>query len=153
MLRGDPTETVPKLVEDTGASLLVTDFGPLRLGREWRQKARHIMDYVRAAHASMPFGRAFRNAVVLYESKRIRFRFPVLHGLKWLADSTAQPHEHFLGVQIADAVSVPFHEVDAHNVVPCWHASDKRETGARTIRSKINKQVPEFLEVSACRTK
>ena len=53
--------------------------------------------------------------------------------------------------QIADAVSIPFHEVDAHNVVPCWHASDKRETGARTIRSKINKQVPEFLEVSGCR--
>ena len=38
MLRGDPTETVPKLVEDTGTALLVTDFAPLRLGREWRQK-------------------------------------------------------------------------------------------------------------------
>jgi hypothetical protein len=40
MLRGDPTETVPKLVHETGAALLVTDFGPLRLGREWRTKAR-----------------------------------------------------------------------------------------------------------------
>ena len=48
MLRGDPTETVPKLVEDTGASLLVTDFGPLRLGREWRQKARRARILCRA---------------------------------------------------------------------------------------------------------
>ena len=40
MLRGDPTETVPNLVRDTGAALLVTDFAPLRLGREWRSKAR-----------------------------------------------------------------------------------------------------------------
>ncbi len=46
---------------------------------------------------------------------------------------------------------MPFHEVDAHNVVPCWHASDKKETGARTIRGKINRQLPEFLEVSARR--
>jgi deoxyribodipyrimidine photo-lyase len=32
---------------------------------------------------------------------------------------------------------VPFHEVDAHNVVPVWVASDKREYGARTIRPKV----------------
>ena len=38
MLRGDPTVTLPALVQDTGAALLVTDFGPLRLGREWRSK-------------------------------------------------------------------------------------------------------------------
>lgn len=49
--------------------------------------------------------------------------------------------------QVADALTVPFHEVDAHNVVPCWVASDKRETGARTIRRKINDKLPVFLEV------
>lgn len=38
MLQGDPTETIPKLVTDTGAAALVTDFGPLRLGRQWRQE-------------------------------------------------------------------------------------------------------------------
>lgn len=38
MLQGDPTETIPKLVKDTGAAALVTDFGPLRLGRQWRQE-------------------------------------------------------------------------------------------------------------------
>jgi deoxyribodipyrimidine photo-lyase len=37
------------------------------------------------------------------------------------------------------------HEVDAHNVVPVWEASDKQEYAARTIRPKINKRLAEFL--------
>ncbi|KAJ1689177.1 hypothetical protein LUZ63_013332 [Rhynchospora breviuscula] len=40
---------------------------------------------------------------------------------------------------------VAIHQVDAHNVVPVWVASDKLEYSARTIRSKINKLLPEFL--------
>ena len=48
---------------------------------------------------------------------------------------------------MAKKIDIPFHEVDAHNVVPCWLASDKREYGARTIRSKIHKKLPEFLHV------
>jgi deoxyribodipyrimidine photo-lyase len=39
---------------------------------------------------------------------------------------------------------VPLFQVDAHNVVPCWFASPKREVGARTLRSKINKLVLDF---------
>lgn len=39
----------------------------------------------------------------------------------------------------------PFIQVDAHNVVPCWEASGKLEYGARTIRGKITKLLPEFL--------
>lgn len=61
-LAGDPTDTVPQLVQACGASLLVTDFAPLRLGRQWREG-------------------------------------------------------------VAGKVTVPFHEVDAHNVVPVWAAS------------------------------
>ena len=37
LLQGDPVQTIPTLVRDSGASLLVTDFGPLRLGRQWRE--------------------------------------------------------------------------------------------------------------------
>lgn len=37
------------------------------------------------------------------------------------------------------------HEVDAHNIVPVWAASDKLEYSARTIRGKINKLLPEYL--------
>uniref|UniRef100_A0A4W5QRD1 Deoxyribodipyrimidine photo-lyase n=1 Tax=Hucho hucho TaxID=62062 RepID=A0A4W5QRD1_9TELE len=40
---------------------------------------------------------------------------------------------------------IPFIQVDAHNVVPCWVASDKLEYAARTIRTKITKLLPEFL--------
>jgi deoxyribodipyrimidine photo-lyase len=47
--------------------------------------------------------------------------------------------------KVGDAISVPFHEVDAHNVVPVWVASDKKEVGARTLRPKIHKHLPEFL--------
>ena len=35
-LQGDPTQTIPALVAQSGASLLVTDYGPLRMGRQWR---------------------------------------------------------------------------------------------------------------------
>lgn len=84
LLKGDPTETIPGLVEQTGASLLVTDFGPLRLGKQWREA-------------------------------------------------------------VAEKITVPFHEVDTHNVVPVWVASDKREYAARTIRPKIHRNLPEFL--------
>ena len=37
-------------------------------------------------------------------------------------------------------------EVDAHNIVPCWIASQKQEYGAYTLRPKIKKLLPEFLD-------
>ena len=99
--------------------------------------------------------------------------------------------------QVKDAIDIPMHMVDAHNVVPgeamhstlplsspppsapptvralalaescayrqqqpvgtpndewtlplaVWEASDKREYGARTIRTKIHKKLPEFMKV------
>ena len=36
-------------------------------------------------------------------------------------------------------------EVDAHNVVPVWVTSDKREHAARTIRPKVSALLPKFL--------
>ncbi|XP_071440772.1 deoxyribodipyrimidine photo-lyase-like [Hetaerina americana] len=40
---------------------------------------------------------------------------------------------------------VPLCQVDAHNIVPVWEASNKLEYAARTIRGKITKQLPEYL--------
>ncbi|XP_053315662.1 deoxyribodipyrimidine photo-lyase-like isoform X2 [Spea bombifrons] len=40
---------------------------------------------------------------------------------------------------------VPLVQVDAHNIVPCWSASNKQEYGARTIRKKIHDQLAQFL--------
>jgi deoxyribodipyrimidine photo-lyase len=41
--------------------------------------------------------------------------------------------------------NIPFIQVDAHNVVPLWVASDKLEYAAYTIRSKIMSKLDEFL--------
>ncbi|XP_065333593.1 deoxyribodipyrimidine photo-lyase-like [Cloeon dipterum] len=41
--------------------------------------------------------------------------------------------------------TVPLCQVDAHNIVPCWVASDKLEYGARTIRKKVMDKLPEYL--------
>ena len=47
---------------------------------------------------------------------------------------------------VADAVNarcgIPVYQVDAHNVVPVWAASPKREYAARTIRPKLNRLLP-----------
>jgi deoxyribodipyrimidine photo-lyase len=42
-------------------------------------------------------------------------------------------------------IRVPVYEVDGHNIVPCWHVSDKREYAAYTFRPKVTRMLPEFL--------
>ncbi len=46
---------------------------------------------------------------------------------------------------VARRISIPFHEVDAHNIVPCWITSPKQEFGAYTIRPKINRLLDDYL--------
>jgi deoxyribodipyrimidine photo-lyase len=46
---------------------------------------------------------------------------------------------------VAGAVRVPFHEVDAHNAVPCWLASPKLEFAARTFRPKLERVLDDWL--------
>ena len=48
--------------------------------------------------------------------------------------------------EIAVRVSVPFFEVDGHNVVPCRRASPKQEYAAYTFRPRIRALLPRFLE-------
>jgi len=43
-------------------------------------------------------------------------------------------------------VDIPVYEVDAHNIVPCWEASPKQEYGAFTLRPKIRRLLPIYLE-------
>lgn len=47
---------------------------------------------------------------------------------------------------VARALDIPLLQVDAHNVVPAWVASDKQEYAARTLRPKIHRLLPEYLE-------
>jgi deoxyribodipyrimidine photo-lyase len=46
---------------------------------------------------------------------------------------------------LGSILAVPFYEVDARNIVPCWYASAKQEYGAYTLRPKIKRLLPEFL--------
>lgn len=46
---------------------------------------------------------------------------------------------------VAKRLTIPVHEVDAHNIVPCRHASFKHEYSAATLRRKLDRFVPLFL--------
>jgi len=48
--------------------------------------------------------------------------------------------------EVIDRTEITICEVDAHNIVPCWEASGKQETAARTIRPKIQKKLYDFLD-------
>jgi len=85
LLRGLPYEKITKFINKSDSSVLVTDFDPLKIKREWKEK-------------------------------------------------------------ISLQLSVPFYEVDSHNIVPVWSASSKQEYGAYTLRPKIKKLLPQFLE-------
>ncbi|XP_016486198.1 deoxyribodipyrimidine photo-lyase-like [Nicotiana tabacum] len=86
IFQGEAVDTIPNFLKECGASLLVTDFSPLRDVRSWKEK---------------------------------------------------------ICERVSESVTV--HEVDAHNVVPVWVASNKLEYSAKTIRGKINKLLPEYL--------
>jgi len=47
---------------------------------------------------------------------------------------------------VAESAGVACIEVDSHNVVPCRVASPKLEFGAYTLRPKLNRLLPDFLE-------
>ncbi|MFW6127354.1 MAG: deoxyribodipyrimidine photo-lyase [Thermodesulfobacteriota bacterium] len=47
--------------------------------------------------------------------------------------------------QVGNKLTIPVLEVDAHNIVPCWLASDKQEYAAYTIRPKLHRALEEFL--------
>ena len=47
---------------------------------------------------------------------------------------------------VLDEHHVPLYQVDAHNIVPVWTASSKRQVGARTLRPRIHKVLPHYLQ-------
>jgi deoxyribodipyrimidine photo-lyase len=85
LLEGPPGEQIVRFVRDRHVAVLVTDFDPLRVKKEWKER-------------------------------------------------------------VGAAISIPFYEVDGHNIVPCRLVSPKQEFSARTIRPKLSRLLPEFLE-------
>jgi deoxyribodipyrimidine photo-lyase len=85
LLRGWPRKEIPKFVTESKVTMLVTDFDPLRIKRQWKE-------------------------------------------------------------EVANKLDIPLYEVDTRNIVPCWVASHKQEYGAYTLRPKIHRYLPNFLE-------
>lgn len=85
MLTGNPGEEIPKYLKEINAGLIVSDFNPLKIARQWKKA-------------------------------------------------------------VLNNIDIAFYTIDAHNIVPCWEASDKLEFAAYTIRPKIHKALPEFLD-------
>lgn len=83
-LLGNPVTEIPKYIVRQKASILVSDFSPLRHNRVWQQG-------------------------------------------------------------IINQIKIPYYEVDAHNIIPCWVASPKQEFGAYTFRPKVKRLLSEFL--------
>lgn len=81
---GKPEEEIPNFLTQTKASLLVSDFNPIKVVRYWKKF-------------------------------------------------------------VSEKISIPFHEIDAHNIVPFHKTSDKQEFAAYTIRPKIQKLLDEYL--------
>jgi len=85
LLDGTPENSITNFLKEINASILVSDFDPLRIKRIWKK-------------------------------------------------------------EVAKKIEIPFYEVDAHNIVPCLLTSDKLEFAAYTIRPKIHKRLPEFMD-------
>lgn len=47
--------------------------------------------------------------------------------------------------QLTTRLSIPFYEVDSHNIIPAWVVSEKKEYGAYTIRPKIKRLLDDYL--------
>jgi len=47
--------------------------------------------------------------------------------------------------KVASKISIQFHQVDAHNIIPTWIASEKQEYAAYTFRPKVLKKIDEYL--------
>lgn len=62
-----------------------------------------------------------------------------------VADMSPLKAARILVDEVAAAVTIPVHQVDAHNIVPVWTASEKQEYAAYTIRPKINRLLNQFL--------
>jgi deoxyribodipyrimidine photo-lyase len=61
---------------------------------------------------------------------------PLRISREWKADVAA----------IASETEIPFYEVDAHNIIPCWFASPKQEWAAYSFRPKVHRLLVEFMD-------
>ncbi|CAI5496395.1 unnamed protein product [Closterium sp. Naga37s-1] len=138
LFQGKAEETVPDFAMRCGASLLVTDFSPLRIGRHWRERVcARLADLELSQSGSGSNGNSSRQEGTAAD--RAAGGEEAEGGA---AGVGAAGRDELWDTQVG---LTGVHEVDAHNVVPIWAASDKLEYAARTIRTKIHRKLPEYL--------
>ncbi len=91
---------------------------------------------------------------------RYNIGFHLLEGspAKTLPGFLAAHHAHLLAAdfdplrgakkgkeELLRSLSLPYVEIDAHNIIPVWITSEKKEYGAYTIRPKINRLFGDYL--------
>lgn len=75
------------------------------------------------------------------EPESVFFDFSPLHGPRKIRQSFAKK------------AAAPCYEVDTHNIIPAWVASDHQEFAAHTMRSKVHKLLPTYLQEPESLTK
>lgn len=109
--------------------------------RQWEFKKAALQELEEAAHE-----KGIEFSVVLGEEKALQDFFHKQQAAYIVTDFCPLRISQKWVKHIASSVSVPFDEVDAHNIVPCWIASPKQEFGAYTLRPKIRKVLGMYLE-------
>lgn len=133
--------------EERGVPLLVLyNLAPGFLGGTFRQHSfkvgalREIEEDLR--HLSIPFY-VVRGA----ETEKDIVAFTKEHGVGHIVtDFSPLRIQRKWKAYVAHHADVLLTEVDAHNSVPAWAASSKAEVGARTLRPKLHRLLPEYLE-------
>ncbi|HCX65484.1 MAG TPA: deoxyribodipyrimidine photolyase, partial [Eubacteriaceae bacterium] len=85
LFKGKADQLLPAYLKQTRASLLVSDFSPLKTALSWKEQVNRV-------------------------------------------------------------ITIPHHECDGRNIVPCFVASDKKEYAAYTLRPKIHKKLDAYLQ-------
>lgn len=117
--------------EFEGATERLIDFMLFGLeGLEASLKAKNIQFYFLLGHPE-------KEIPLFIKKQKAGYLVTDFNPLRWKQDWNKS---------INQKIKVPFEEVDAHNIVPVWEASSKQEFGAYTLRPKIRKVLPEFLE-------
>jgi len=62
-----------------------------------------------------------------------------------VTDHSPLRHKQQMCERIGEAIAIPFFEVDAHNIIPSWILSDKKEYAAYTLRPKVRRLLDDFL--------
>ena len=101
--------------------------------------AAHKIDFLVGSDIKTDKAAFITNCVTSLSCAAVYFDFSPLHGPRALQKCLAQNLED----------KIPVFSIDTHNIVPVWVASNKQEYAARTIRSKINKKLADWLDEPA----